>query len=44
MTKHRVGVRKLNVGLPLVARKTVWVYRVFWAKIKQSLKRKYIQD
>ena len=21
MTKHRVGVRKLNVGLPLVARK-----------------------
>ena len=29
-----MGVRKLNFGLPLVARKTVWVYRVFWAKIE----------
>ena len=29
-----MGVRKLNFGLPLVARKTVCVYRVFWAKIK----------
>jgi len=29
-----MGVRKLNFGLPLVARKTVWVYRVFWAEIE----------
>jgi len=34
-------VRKLNVGLPLIARKTVWVYKAFWAKIKQNLKRIY---
>jgi len=32
-------VRKLNFGLPLVARKTVWVYRVFWAKIETKPKK-----
>jgi len=35
-----VGVRKLNFGLPLVARKTVWVYRVFWAKIETKPQKK----
>jgi len=24
--------------------KTVWLYRIFWARIKQSIKRKYIKD
>jgi len=32
MTKHKVGVKKK--GLLLVARKTVWVYRIFWTKIE----------
>jgi len=40
MTKHRVGVRKLNFGLLLVARKMVWVYRVFWAKIETKPQKK----
>jgi len=35
-----VGVRELNFGLPLVARKTVWVYRVFWAKIETKPQKK----
>jgi len=35
-----VGVRKLNFGLPLVARKMVWVYRVFWAKIETKPQKK----
>jgi len=33
-------VRKLNFGLPLVARKTVWVYIVFWAKIETKPQKK----
>ena len=33
-------MRKLNVGLSLVARKTVWVYRVFWAKIETKPQKK----
>jgi len=33
-------VRKLNFGLPLVARKMVWVYRVFWAKIETKPQKK----
>jgi len=41
MTKHRVEVRELSVGLPLVARKKmVWVYRVFWAKIETKPQKK----
>jgi len=29
-----VGVRRINFWLSLVARKTVWVYKVFWAIIE----------
>ena len=35
-----MGVWKLNFGLPLVARKTVWVYRVFRAKIETKPQKK----
>ena len=35
-----MGVRKLNFGIPLVVRKTVWVYRVFWAKIETKPQKK----
>jgi len=35
-----VRERKLNFGLPLVARKTVWVYRVFWTKIETKPQKK----
>ena len=35
-----MGERKLNVGLPLVARRTVWVYKAFWAKIETKPQKK----
>jgi len=38
--KAKSGGAKIKFGLPLVARKTVWVYRVFWAKIETKPQKK----